>query len=117
DLQRRLQALETRIPEPLPVPVEPPVDERLVGLEQRLSNIERGLEQHFERLQQPPPAARTEASNRLDGNTGCVAFGIGVVVPFFAFMTASHAQTGWAWIAAAIVSAAAIVGAVLLILR
>ena len=116
DLQRRLQALETRIPEPPPVPVTPPADQRLASLEQRLSNLERGLEQHFERLQQPAPGVASASRSWAD-NAGCVALALGVVVPCIAFASADGAHTGWAWIAAGIVSTAAIIGAVLLFLR
>lgn len=118
ELQSRLQALETRIPEPPPVPVTPPVGERLASLEQRLANLERGLEQHFERLQQVQTAPEAaSASKSWAENTGCVALALAVVVPGIAFASADGAHTGWAWIAAAIVSAAAIIGAVLLFLR
>jgi hypothetical protein len=118
ELQRRLQALETRIPEPPPVPVAPPVDERLASLEQRLSNLERGLEQHFERLQQGQTAPQSaSASKSWAENAGCVALAMAIVVPAIAFSAADGAHTGWAWIAAGMVSAAAIVGAVLLFLR
>ena len=118
ELQHRLQALETRIPEPPPVPVALPTDERLASLEQRLSNLERGLEQHFERLQQAQPAPEAaSASKSWAENAGCVALAMAIIVPGIAFASADGARTGWAWIAAAVVSAAAIVGAVLLFLR